>query len=134
MSNIQRINHPPVDEVELFRRQNTEDGFIYHPVAWEDYAGRILQAKETQDFQPIYPLLIRTLTTPHFRYYPLPRLLDNSVVPYYAEDAYQRVQAALNRYVDAKVATRNRYTSDAKVATRIPSFFSKLKSHLFKGK
>lgn len=118
---IQRINHEPADYVELYRRQKTDEGFIYHALPWSEWADRIVNCVETQDFEQVYTVLIRTRTDPYERYYPLPRLLNGVEVPYYAEDAYQRVLSAIDTY-----------TSLAKVATRKPNIFMRLKSRLFR--
>ena len=95
-----RINHHPIDSVQLYRKQDLPDneGVVYHPLSWDDFAQRIERAETLQDFQAIYPLLIRTSTFPQFRYYPVPRLLNHSRVPYYAEDSYKRLQDALEDY------------------------------------
>ena len=117
-----RINHAPADEYLLFRRQVTSEGFIYHPIAFQEYKDRIQHAYDSQDFDPVFHVLVRTAEEPHVRYYPLPKLLDKGFIRWFAEDAYQRIMATIT---EAKVDTRIQPSTSAlsKLATKITKFF-----------
>lgn len=110
---IERIHGLPVDSMELFRKTTTADKVIYTGVPLKNWHRLIQKAKETQDFDQIKYLLIRTTTEPQVRYYPVCLLLDtHRQTPWFAEDAYQRLHA--------KVATS--------LAFKLRKAFSRLKS------
>ena len=91
---IERIHGQPVDSMELFRKTTTADKVIYTGVPLKNWHRLIQKAKETQDFDQIKYLLIRTTTEPQVRYYPVCLLLDTDRHPaWFAEDAYQRLHA-----------------------------------------
>lgn len=117
-----RLNDQPLDSVELFQRHKINGGVQYVPVLFTDWQARIELAIQTQNFKPVYLLLARTSTEPEIRYYPVPCLLDQEAhIPYFAEDAYQRIHTAIHH---SKVATTFGYS---KVATKI-GLFAKVKS------
>lgn len=91
---IERIHGLPVDTMELFRKTTTDSKVIYTGVPLKNWHRLIQKAKETQDFDQIKYLLIRTTTEPQIRYYPVCLLLDVERHPaWFAEDAYQRLHA-----------------------------------------
>lgn len=91
---IERIHGQPVDNMQLFRKTTTADKVIYTGVPFKNWHRLIQKAKETQDFDQIKYLLIRTTTEPQVRYYPVCLLLDTDRHPaWFAEDAYQRLHA-----------------------------------------
>lgn len=93
---IERIHGKSVDSMELFRKTTTDNKVIYTGVPLKNWHRLIQKAKETQNFEHIKYLLIRTTTAtePQVRYYPVCLLLDtHRYVPWFAEDAYQRLHA-----------------------------------------
>lgn len=94
IAEIERIHGQPVDNMQLFRKTTTADKVIYTGVPLKNWHRLIQKAKETQDFDQIKYLLIRTSIEPQVRYYPVCLLLDNDRHPaWFAEDAYQRLHA-----------------------------------------
>ena len=110
---IERIHGQPVDNMQLFRKTTTDSKIIYTGVPLKNWHRLIQKAKETQDFDQIKYLLIRTTTEPQVRYYPVCLLLDNNrQTAWFAEEAYQRLHT--------KVATS--------LAFKLRKAFSRLKS------
>ena len=109
---IERIHGQPVDNMQLFRKTTTDSKVIYTGVPLKNWHRLLSEAKETQDFDQIKYLLIRTTTEPQIRYYPVCLLLDvNRQTAWFAEEAYQRLHA--------KVATS--------LAFKLRKAFSRLK-------
>lgn len=110
---IERIHGKSVDNMQLFRKTTTDSKVIYTGVPLKNWHRLLSKAKETQNFDQIKYLLIRTTTEPQVRYYPVCLLLDNNrQTPWFAEDAYQRLHA--------KVATS--------LSFKLRKAFSRLKS------
>lgn len=120
---ITRINLEPLDDVQLFVKSEDGNQITYNPVSFEDVQDRIVFCRTNQKFSSIYTLLIRSSTLPQVRYYPVPKLLDGTSIPWFALDAHNRLITALAS--PAKVATKK--PSSLGRLLRWPSFLSRNK-------